>query len=90
MLGCAVELLLDALGALVHDLARRDRVAARLARVRDLEQPRHEVRSLLRGLRFDLHLGQRLVGADPLLVGEECGYRRKHGQRGERGEDSPP
>ena len=73
--GLAGQLAVDALRALVEDLARRDGVAEGLARVRHLEQVDHEARRLAGGLRLGF-------GADPLALGVVAGEPRRARERG--------
>ena len=79
---------LDPFGALVQNLARRDRVPERLARVGHLEQVDHEPRGL--PCRFGLGLGShalpfRLVAGEP---GRAC-QGRGDAHAGDRGGDQP-
>ena len=57
------------------------RVAARFARIGDVEQADHEVRGLLRGLGFGLGAAPRLVRETALVIGEVGEERREDCQR---------
>ena len=76
--GLRRELLVDAGRALVHDLPRRDRIAACFARIGHVEQAYHEARGLLGRLCFDLGAYSRLACEVTLLIDKEGGRHRNN------------